>query len=235
MSRSTEHVKYYALTILLPLVLMAGVTYGVGELILAWPTGEAGVSRALAADRTSLWNTLTDFGSSLSDTPYIVALTAIAAIAFRLAYGRWRESVFLIVAVWSQSLVFLAVTEVVGRHRPPVEHLDPAPPTSSFPSGHVSAAVAFYCGFALVLTTHLRNRALQVVVWTLGIAAPLAVAFSRLYRGMHFLTDITWGLLLGVVCVVVAARAILRRREGRAVARDSRPRVRPGAQSSMTP
>ncbi|GAA3159793.1 hypothetical protein GCM10010486_27300 [Nonomuraea roseoviolacea subsp. carminata] len=227
--------KYYALAVLLPLLVLAGVTYGVGELILAWPTGEAGVSRALAADRTPLWNTLTDFGSSLSDTPYIVALTAIAAIAFRLMYGRWRESIFLIVAVWSQSLVFLAVTEVVGRHRPPVEHLDPAPPTSSFPSGHVSAAVAFYCGFALVLSTHLRNRALQVLVWVLGIAAPLAVAFSRLYRGMHFLTDITWGLLLGVVCVVVAARAILYRREGRAVARDSRPRVRPGAQSSMTP
>ncbi|MEV0235629.1 phosphatase PAP2 family protein [Nonomuraea sp. NPDC050786] len=209
MSR-TELVKYYALTLLLPLLLLGGVTYGVGRLILAVPTGEAAVSRSLAADRTSLWNTLTDFGSSLSDTPYIVALTAIAAIVFRLVYKRWLESVFLVAAVWSQSLVFLAVTEAVGRHRPPVQHLDPAPPTSSFPSGHVSAAVGFYCGVALVLTTHVRNRALQVLIWVLGIAAPLTVAFSRLYRGMHFLTDVSWGLLLGVVCVVTAARAILR-------------------------
>src|SRR5690349_7201464 len=99
----SEHVKYYASTIFLPLVLLAAVTYGVGRAILAWPTGEAGLSRALAADRTSEWNTLTDFGSSLSDTPYIVALTAIAAIAFRLVWKRWLESVFLIVAVWSQS------------------------------------------------------------------------------------------------------------------------------------
>ncbi|MEZ7125547.1 phosphatase PAP2 family protein [Nonomuraea sp. AD125B] len=143
-----------------------------------------------------------------------MTLTAIAAIAFRLVWKRWLESVFLIVAVWSQSLVFLGTTEVVGRHRPPVEHLDPAPPTSSFPSGHVSAAVAFYCGLALVLATHTRNRALQVVIWVLGVAAPLSVAFSRLYRGMHFLTDVTWGLLLGLVCVVVAARAILFRRVG---------------------
>ncbi|MFD1545821.1 phosphatase PAP2 family protein [Nonomuraea guangzhouensis] len=208
-----EHVKYYALTILMPMLLMAGVTFGVGKLILAWPTGEADVSRTLAADRTPLWNTLTDYGSSLSDTPYIVALTAIAVIVFRLVYRRWRESIFLIAAVWSQSLIFLATTTPVGRHRPPVEHIDPAPPTSSFPSGHVSAAVAFYCGVALVLSTHIRNRALQVVIWVLGIAAPLIVAFSRLYRGMHFLTDITWGLLLGVGCVVMAARAILYRRE----------------------
>ncbi|MEV1243974.1 phosphatase PAP2 family protein [Nonomuraea sp. NPDC050022] len=209
----TEHAKYYALTILLPMVLMAAVTFGVGKLIVAWPTGEAEVSRGLAAGRTPLWNTLTDFGTSLSDTPYIVALTAIAAIVFRLVYKRWRESIFLIAAVWSQSLIFLATTTPVGRHRPPVQHIDPAPPTSSFPSGHVSAAVGFYCSVALILSMHVRNRALQVVIWVLGIAAPLIVAFSRLYRGMHFLTDITWGLLLGIGCVVMAARAILYRRE----------------------
>lgn len=209
------HVKYYGLSILLPMLLMAGVTYGVGKAILAWPTGEASVSRSLAADRTSLWNTLTDFGSSLSDTPYIVALTVIAAIVFRLVHRRWRESIFLVAAVWSQSLIFLATTGPVGRHRPPVQHIDQAPPTSSFPSGHVSAAVAFYCGMALVLTTHVRNRALQMVIWVLGIAAPLAVGFSRLYRGMHFLTDVLWGVLLGVGCVVMAARAILYSRERR--------------------
>ncbi|MFF4619125.1 phosphatase PAP2 family protein [Nonomuraea jabiensis] len=207
--------KRYALSILLPMVLMAAVTYGVGRAILVWPTGEASVSRSLAAGRTSLWNTLTDFGSSLSDTPYIVALTAIAAIVFRLVYRRRRESIFLVAAVWSQSLIFLATTEAVGRHRPPVRHIDPAPPTSSFPSGHVSAAVAFYCGMALVLTTHVRNRVLQVLIWALGIAAPLAVGLSRLYRGMHFLTDVLWGVLLGVGCVVMAARAILYARERR--------------------
>ncbi|MGW0197228.1 phosphatase PAP2 family protein [Nonomuraea sp. NPDC003201] len=207
--------KRYALSIVLPMILMAAVTYGVGRAILAWPTGEASVSRSLAAGRTSLWNTLTDFGSSLSDTPYIVALTVFAAIVFRLVHRRWRESIFLVAAVWSQSLIFLATTEAVGRHRPPVRHIDPAPPTSSFPSGHVSAAVAFYCGMALVLTTHVRNRALQVLIWALGIAAPLAVGLSRLYRGMHFLTDVVCGALLGVGCVVMAARAILYARRRR--------------------
>ncbi|MFI6736985.1 phosphatase PAP2 family protein [Nonomuraea sp. NPDC050451] len=210
---TTEQAKHYALSILLPMVLMAAVTYGAGKAILAWPTSEASVSRSLAAGRTPLWNTLTDFGSSLSDTPYIVALTVIAAVVLRLVYRRWRESIFLVAAVWSQSLIFLATTEAVGRHRPPVQHIDPAPPTSSFPSGHVSAAVAFYCGMALVLTAHVRNRALQVLIWALGIAAPLAVGLSRLYRGMHFLTDVLWGVLLGVGCVVMAARAILYARE----------------------
>ncbi|MEU8247323.1 phosphatase PAP2 family protein [Nonomuraea sp. NPDC048916] len=227
-----EHVKHYALTLVLPLLLMLGLTYGAGRLILEARTGEAATNGDLAGERTSLWNTLTDFGSSLSDTPYIVALTAIAVIVFRLVLKRWRESIFLVVAVWSQSLIFLTTTVLIDRERPPVPHLDPAPPTSSFPSGHVSAAVAFYCGLALILSTHVRHRALQVVIWVLGVAAPLIVGFSRLYRGMHFPTDVAWGMLLGAVCVVVAARAILyRRHEGarpRLASRDDPEGVSPG-------
>ncbi|MEU1393953.1 MULTISPECIES: phosphatase PAP2 family protein [unclassified Nonomuraea] len=229
MSRA-EHVRYYALSLVLPLVLMGAVTYGMGLLIVGVPQpGDVAVSKDFASIRTSLWNTLTDYGTSLSDTPYVVAFTAVAVILFRLVYKRWRESIFMIAAVWGQSLVFLATTEPVGRSRPPVPHLDPAPPTSSFPSGHVSAAVAFYCGLALVLTTHVRNRALQVVIWTIGIAAPLIVAFSRLYRGMHFFSDVTWGLLLGVFCVVVAARSILYRTWDRRPAAAEGDRRRPAS------
>jgi len=206
-------VKYYLLNLALPLVVLAIVTLGVRELILAWPTGETVVNRDLQAHRTALMDRLTDYGTSLSDMPYIVALTLIAIIVFRLAYKRWRESIFLAASVWGQSLVFLATTELVGRHRPEVKHLDPAPPTSSFPSGHASAAVGFYCAVALILSLHVRNRVAQVVFWVLGVAAPLIVSYSRLYRGMHHLSDVLWGLLLGVVCLVVAARAILFKRE----------------------
>ncbi|MEV4173648.1 phosphatase PAP2 family protein [Nonomuraea sp. NPDC049709] len=207
----SEDVRYYALSILMPMLLLAATTYGAGMLVMGRPTGEAAVNRALAAGRTSLGNTLTDLGSSLSDTPYIVALTVAAVIALRLRHGAWREPIFLIAAVWSQSLIFLATTELVGRHRPPVRHLDEAPPTSSFPSGHVSAAVAFYCGLALILATRARGRPARVAIWVLAVAAVLVVSFSRLYRGLHFVTDVVWGLLLGAGCLVMAARAILHR------------------------
>ncbi|MFG2072425.1 phosphatase PAP2 family protein [Nonomuraea maritima] len=210
-----ERIKYYAQTILGPMLLMAVTTYGAGTLVFAHLSGEAAVSRAVAAGRTALGNELTDLGSSLSDTPYVVALTALAAVVLRMVLRRWRESLFLVAAVWSQSLVFLATTEAVGRRRPPVPHLDEAPPTSSFPSGHVSAAVALYCGLALVLATHVRSRALQVLIWVAGAAAPVAVGVSRVYRGMHFVSDVLWGLLLGAGCVAMAAWAILYGRPGR--------------------
>jgi len=37
-----------------------------------------------------------------------------------------------------------------------------------------------------------------------ALAIPLLVAFARLYRGMHHITDIAAGLLNGVICALLA-------------------------------
>ncbi|RCG30950.1 PAP2 family protein [Sphaerisporangium album] len=213
-SRWSAVIAWVLRLLLLPVVLIAAVTDGVGWLITrpfhSEVAGEVAVNEGLAQDRTPLFDTLTHWGSMLSDTPVIVVLTALAAIAFRLVFHRWRESIFIILAVWSQSLAFLQATVFIDRPRPGVHHLDPAPPTSSFPSGHTSAAVGFYCGMALVLALHThRHTALKALWWVIGLAVPLIVGVSRLYRGMHHLTDVTWGLLLGFACLAVVGYAIL--------------------------
>ncbi|MCT9935385.1 phosphatase PAP2 family protein [Planotetraspora sp. A-T 1434] len=202
--------------ILLPLALMAVVTLGVGLLITnvlahsAFIAGDEAVSREIAQDRTPFWNDVTHYMSMLSDTPIVIAATAVLVILFRLAFHRWRESVFLVAVVCAQSAIFLLATVFAQRPRPYVKHLDPAPPTSSYPSGHTSAAVAFYCGVALVLTLHThRHKILNVLWWVLGLGAALAVPIARLYRGMHHLTDISWGFLLGVFCLIVVGHAVL--------------------------
>ncbi|MFC4535958.1 phosphatase PAP2 family protein [Sphaerisporangium dianthi] len=213
-TRWSETAAWTLRLLLAPIAALVAVTLGVGWLIVgplhSQVAGEVAVNQGLAADRTPLFNELTHYGSMLSDTPVIVTLTAIAALVFRFVFSRWRESVFIILAVWSQSIVFLLATVFAQRPRPGVHHLDPAPPTSSFPSGHTSAAVGFYCGMALVLTLHAhRHTVLKVLLWTVGLAAPLIVGISRLYRGMHHLTDVSWGLILGFICLAIVAHAIL--------------------------
>ncbi len=202
--------------VLLPLALMALVTLGLGLLltkVLEHSTlvaQDEAVSREIAQERTPFWNEVTHYGSMLSDTPVIIVVTTIMAILFRVVYRRWRESVFLVAVVCAQSAIFLLATVFAQRARPHVPHLDPAPPTSSYPSGHTSAAVAFYCGTALVLTLHThRHTILNALWWLLGAGAALAVGLSRLYRGMHHLTDVSWGYVLGIFCVVVLAQALL--------------------------
>ena len=82
--------------------------------------------------------------TTLSETLTIITLTALAAAVFRWKFGRWRESLVVIYAVIGETAIFVATTLFIDRPRPSIPHLDDAPPTSSFPSGHTAAAVCFY-------------------------------------------------------------------------------------------
>src|SRR6476646_6952563 len=140
---------------------------------------------------------------SLSETPTIVALTALAAAVFRWKFGRWRESLVVIYAVVGETGIFMATTLLIDRPRPNVPKLDAAPPTSSFPSGHTAAAVCFYGAIAAIIIWHTRRRWLMVVAVVVGAAVPLTIAGSRVYRGMHYPTDVLAGGLLGAIWLTV--------------------------------
>lgn len=193
-----------------------------GPLAHVWPLSvEDGVNRTFAAHRTSFWNSFSAFFSQLANTPSAIALSIVAFAAIRVLTRRWPEAVFVAAALLLEVSIFLLTTLVIERGRPTVPHLDlTAPPTSSFPSGHTAAAVALYTAVALVAWRHDAPWP----VWLL-LAVPCAVAFSRLYRGMHHPSDVVAGALLGALCVLLAHRVILGARPERA----SRPAVtRPG-------
>lgn len=163
------------------------------------------VERSLAGDRTSTWNAVTHITTWLAETPTIAALTAIVAVTARLVWRRWRDFFFVAVAVAGETAAFVCVTLLVHRPRPPVAHLDAAPPTSSFPSGHTAASVAFYGAVAVLCSARVRRRVVVVVAWFLALAVPVAVAVSRMYRGMHFPTDVAAGALLGAIWLTATA------------------------------
>jgi undecaprenyl-diphosphatase len=163
------------------------------------------ISAELAASREPDEVSLTGLFTVLAETPTIIALTAVAALAFRLAFHRWRESVIVVCAVVGETLIFWLTTLFIDRQRPRLPQLDAAPPTSSFPSGHTAASVAFYGTVALVLAWHTRHLWLRWLGVLVAVAVPLLVGGSRLYRGMHFPTDVLAGLLLGTTWLAIVA------------------------------
>ncbi|MEU8125670.1 phosphatase PAP2 family protein [Micromonospora sp. NPDC049049] len=210
--------------VLLPVSLLLGLMVLLGVLVTrvfarTWPfTVEDAVNRELAADRTGEWNNVSLVFSTLASTQMIVVVTVLVALALRLWLKRWREPLFLCAAVTAQALVFLLTTLAIDRRRPAVEHMDVSPPTSSFPSGHTSAAVALYVGIAVLLALRARSTGAKVAWWTLLLMVPLGVALTRMYRGMHHPSDVVASFLNGGTCVAIMARAVLDRglRWGRA-------------------
>ena len=101
---------------------------------------DLGVNQWFTHRRTSFWNDATAFGTGMAETITVVIVTAAVALILRWQTKRWYESVMLVTAVVGEVVIFLATTSLVPQRRPAVHKLDPAPPTSSYPSGHTAAA-----------------------------------------------------------------------------------------------
>ncbi|AKH86781.1 phosphoesterase [Streptomyces sp. CNQ-509] len=79
---------------------------------------------------------------------------------------------------------------------PVIRHLTRQPITSSFPSGHTASAAAFACGVAM--ESPRWGLALAPVAWS--------VAFSRIYTGAHYPSDVLAGAALGLGAALVVRR-----------------------------
>ncbi|HEX3285604.1 MAG TPA: phosphatase PAP2 family protein [Mycobacterium sp.] len=191
--------------LVIPAICLVGLMVLLGYLVThVWPSSafgkwDADIPRRLVEYRRQDEVSESKFVTMLSATPTIVVLTVVAAAVFRWMFGRWRESLVVIYAVVGETAVFMATTMLIDRPRPAVPRLDEAPPTSSFPSGHTAAAICFYGSIAAIALWHSRNRWLTGAIVILCAAIPLTIAASRVYRGMHYPTDVMSGALLGAI------------------------------------
>lgn len=198
-------------------LLVLGGAVGLGLLVARvlddGPLGrlDRGLARALARGRTPTGDTVSAYASGIGETPTIVLVTLGVYLAGRTVFRRWHESTALMFAVVGEVLAFLLVTVVVSRPRPPVPHLDPAPPTSSFPSGHVAASVCCYGMLAILVAGQVRRRWFVLLAVVVAAGLPLLVAWARLYRGMHHLSDVVAGALFGGAWLAAVVLLVLRR------------------------
>jgi membrane-associated phospholipid phosphatase len=210
-----NQIKAAAIRLIPSAVLLWAVLAGIGHLlthqlrhsgVVRW---DASVDRALANHRSGGWSTVTHFATFGAETSTVIVLGVVVFVALRLMLKRWRESAFVAVALIGEVSIFVCTTLVVDRARPAVPHLDSAPATSSFPSGHTAAAVTLYGALAIVAFVASRHGWPRTVLAALAVLMPVAVAMSRLYRGMHFPTDVLAGALLGVLWLSIVRIVIL--------------------------
>ena len=169
---------------------------------------EAAFEQDIVPHRTPWWNHVTSFGTVLGGTETVIALTAVGCVVLAFRGHGPRLPAFLAIAVAGETTLFVLASIVIHRLRHPIPHLDGAPPTSSFPSGHTAATVALWCGLALGLArTHPGHR-LRAVSWVLAVVLPVFVLTSRLYRGMHWPTDVASSVVFTLLWLLLL-RAVL--------------------------
>ncbi|WP_158267512.1 phosphatase PAP2 family protein [Adhaeribacter arboris] len=74
----------------------------------------------------------------------------------------------------------------------------------SFPSGHSTSAMALVGVLCYIALLEIRSKRIRAFVFITGICYILLIGFSRIYLGVHFLTDVAAGFLLGFLWVLLA-------------------------------
>ncbi len=192
-------------SILIPFVLLGWLISGPFDLTKT----EEHANTWFAAHRTGRLNDLTVIPTRLASTEGIVIVAGLAALWFVIT-RRWPSLTLLGWALAAELTIFLATNLIVGRPRPDVAVLDSVPRTSSFPSGHVAATVALYGSLALIASLRHSGRVRIFLQWAFAFLAAAAVAFARVYRGAHHVSDVIVGAILGIVCVVAAEHLAFR-------------------------
>ncbi len=206
----------FAVRALAPALVLFAAIVGVGFLIMG-PLGglpaENDLSKSVASGRTALMNSVTMVWSHIGNTEIVIGVCVIAVALIWWRTKQWWYAVVPAIAIAIQASVFVAATAIADRPRPTVQHLDPAPPTSSYPSGHMGASTALYLTFAL-MAQRIETVWLRRVVTVVCAIIPLLVGYARLYRGMHHLLDILVGMVNGIVCALLAWNYLRRRTSG---------------------
>ena len=132
----------------------------------------------------------------------VLALGIVAWLAWRKAY---RAALAVIIAI-AAAEIFVPVLKY-GIQRPrPLELFDGAD-FFSFPSVHATMAAVVF-GILAVLASHSMGRWGRAVVYAGCAAVVVAIGYSRVYLGAHWLSDVLAGFLFGLVIVAAFGVAI---------------------------
>jgi len=179
------------LAILLGLAVLTALA-GLG--LRAWAPGfDAQVLQAIAGGRNG---TLTSIAWVVTQAGSFVLLAPLS-IAF-LLLRRWKrpaDDIALVVIAAGSAVLPFIVKLIVARPRPTIEHLSHLS-SLSFPSEHTTQAAAIYLAIAILLSQSLARGWREAAIG-FGVLIALAVAWSRVYLGVHYPTDVTAGLALG--------------------------------------
>lgn len=203
--------------------LLEDVAAGEGIAVIDHP-----VARFVAVHRasglTAVMKAVSWVGGPLGVAAFALACAGVASVIRRT----WSALIVVAAGTGGIAVVNAALKALIGRSRPPIAQAVETVAGYAFPSGHAASATATLAVLAYVSMRRLRSTAARCAVWATSAVGAVLVSMSRLYLGVHWLSDVVGGMLLGALwaTVVVTAWSTYHRAEQRGSER---------AQSSRAP
>jgi len=149
--------------------------------------------------RSPLGDRLLIITTQIGDGAVLYSFTALLSL-FMLLRRRWRAALHWVLTVGAVSLLTQALKSHTAVPRPPLP--DNALMSYAFPSAHASVSVAVFGFLAVILARELRKN-WHWVPYSIAVFLVVAIGFSRLYLGVHWLSDVLAGWSLGLAWVAL--------------------------------
>ncbi|MFI7633272.1 phosphatase PAP2 family protein [Nonomuraea sp. NPDC049400] len=148
--------------------------------------------------------------------PWPWRIAVIAYAAWLLCRGAPRPAIWAVTTVTVGGLLGLALKIIVARARPHLPDPVALAPGDAFPSGH-AVNVTLGAGVIVLLMLPRLPRWGRRVAWAVAWFLVLSVGYTRVALGVHWVSDVAAGIVLGVAVIAATAAGFetWRRDEGR--------------------
>ena len=178
--------------------LAFGVFVRITRELIEGDVGTMDISILLAVAKTRTpWRTIVAIDvTALGSTPVVVLFSAVAFVALLVLRDRLGALQLLAASVGAGVLTFVT-KNFIERIRPESAQQLVAVSGFSYPSGHSLLSAALYLTIAIIAGRYVRRFRARAAIFMAVSAIPVLVGASRVYLGVHYMTDVVSGIFLG--------------------------------------
>ena len=143
--------------------------------------------------------------SDIGSPTVLRSLIVVMAVVFWLRGAR-RLALWAAATIAGGALIDVVLKAAVGRARPHFTHPVATAPGGSFPSGHAFTAT-LAAGVLLLWALPLLSPGGRIAAWIGAALVPVAVGASRVALGVHWLSDVVGGWILGAGLLAATSAA----------------------------
>jgi len=136
----------------------------------------------------------------LGEAYVVIILALLVSIFLWLAHKRWQVIAFWVTLVGAEGITLISK---LFFNRPRPDNAVLLETSGSFPSNHATLAVAFYGFIAYLLLSQIKNKLYRFLIILITVVIIFVIGFSRLYLGVHYLSDVCVGYLVGLAWLLI--------------------------------
>lgn len=190
--------------VIIGVILVAAVAVA-GRFITSPLSIDTTVWSDFIASRTPAMNSFMTGASWLFDPKRAVVVALVVAGAVWWFIKKVMNALYILCSVAFSGINGYIIKHIDSRPRPEEAYRLITEDGYSFPSGHATAVTALIVSLVLVLTMTRVGRRLRYLLWAAALTFIVFICVTRLYLGVHWVTDVIGGFGVGLGSSMILA------------------------------